>query len=72
MAIAARVAPIKQWRLDFVENVGDFDEVLGFLAGVTNTYRIVAESRGHSALGDYVAPGDVKSVTILTLSHYNT
>jgi hypothetical protein len=37
------------------EAMEDFDEVLGFIAGVTNTYRFVAESRGYPPLGLYIA-----------------
>ncbi len=33
-----------------------YDEVLAFLGGVTNTYRSVASSRGHPALGSYIIP----------------
>lgn len=34
----------------------DFDEVLAFIGGVTNTYRKVANSRGQPSLGHYVVP----------------
>lgn len=33
-----------------------YDEILAFLGGVTNTYRSVASSRGHPALGSYIIP----------------
>ncbi len=52
----------------------EFDEVLAFIGGVTNTYREVADSRGQPCLGHYVIPEaksflatksrDVPSVTL--------
>ena len=33
-----------------------FDEILAFLGGVTNTYRSIASSRSHPALGTYIIP----------------
>jgi hypothetical protein len=43
-----------------------FDEVLAFIAGVTNTYRFVSESRGYPPLGNYIASDSAaaKGVTI--------
>lgn len=38
-----------------------FDEILAFIAGVTNTYRKVSESRGYPQLGYYVAPENVEA-----------
>lgn len=38
-----------------------YDEVLGFLAGVTNTYRDVARSRGYPPLGRYISPTSADS-----------
>ncbi|QIL88590.1 hypothetical protein GNX18_01500 [Microbulbifer sp. SH-1] len=34
----------------------DFDEILAFIGGVTNTYREVSTSRGQPCLGHYVIP----------------
>lgn len=34
----------------------EFDEVLGFIGGVTNTYRNVARSRHYPGLGNYIVP----------------
>ena len=34
----------------------EFDEVLGFIGGVTNTYRDVAKSRHFPKLGNYIVP----------------
>jgi uncharacterized protein DUF6602 len=42
----------------------EFDEVLGFLGGVTNTYRKISQSRGHVPLGQYIVPESITSVTL--------
>ncbi len=34
----------------------NFDEVLAFIGGVTNTYRTVSASRGQPCLGNYIVP----------------
>ncbi|NHB09977.1 hypothetical protein GWK53_26210 [Burkholderia cepacia] len=39
----------------------EFDEVLGFIGGVTNTYRNVARSRHYPALGNYIVPSGTTS-----------
>jgi len=38
------------------KNGQDFDEVLAFIGGVTNTYRSVSENRGQPSLGNYIVP----------------
>lgn len=38
-----------------MRNVEDSDEVLNLIAGITNTYRSVSDSRGYPLLGHYVA-----------------
>lgn len=38
------------------ETNDDFDEILGFIGGVTNTYKSVAESRHNPLLGHYIVP----------------
>lgn len=45
------------------EGTDDFDEILGFIAGVTNTYRSVSISRGYPQLGNYIAPSDIAKIT---------
>ena len=37
-------------------SVDDFDEILGFIGGVTNTYKTVAASRHMPSLGHYIVP----------------
>jgi hypothetical protein len=44
--------------------VDEFDDVLSFIAGVTNTYRLVAQSRGYPPLGNYIAPSNAERLTI--------
>lgn len=39
-----------------IRNTENFDEILSFIAGVTNSYRTVSNSRGFPLLGQYVAP----------------
>jgi hypothetical protein len=39
-----------------MRNKEDFDEILSFIAGLTNTYRTVSNTRGYPLLGHYVAP----------------
>lgn len=39
-----------------------YDEVLGFMGGIMNTYRLVSESRGYPALGHYIVP-DAQALT---------
>ncbi|EOG5413242.1 DUF6602 domain-containing protein [Cronobacter sakazakii] len=43
-----------------MRNANGFDEILAFIAGVTNTYRSVSETRGYPQLGYYVAPEDIE------------
>jgi hypothetical protein len=38
------------------ESIDDFDEILGFIGGVTNTYKSVASSRHNPLLGYYIVP----------------
>lgn len=38
------------------KHIDEYDEVLAFIGGVTNTYRGVSESRHHPLLGNYVVP----------------
>ncbi|MEJ2795918.1 DUF6602 domain-containing protein [Iodobacter sp. LRB] len=38
------------------DSVDDFDEILGFIGGVTNTYKSVAASRHNPLLGHYIVP----------------
>lgn len=49
--------------INFVGN-GEFDEVLAFIAGVTNTYRSVAQSRGSPPLGHYIASDSTQRLLI--------
>lgn len=44
-----------------MRNEDAFDEVLALIAGITNTYRKVPDSRGYPLLGYYVAPEDITS-----------
>lgn len=37
-----------------MENPTDYDEILNLIAGITNTYRKVSQSRGFPSLGQYV------------------
>jgi hypothetical protein len=46
---------------------GNFDETLNFIAGVTNTYRTVAQSRGYPALGSYIM-SDISTVKISSVT----
>ncbi|MCR9494915.1 hypothetical protein NB493_05815 [Vibrio alginolyticus] len=34
----------------------DYDEILAFIGGVTNTYKTIAASRGRPSLGHYIVP----------------
>jgi hypothetical protein len=43
---------------------GQFDEVLAFIGGVTNTYRVVARSRGSPSLGNYIIPSEVTGISL--------
>jgi hypothetical protein len=43
---------------------GEFDEVLAFIGGVTNTYRSIARSRGYPRLGNYVVPNDIVGLQV--------
>lgn len=38
------------------ESNDEFDEILGFIGGVTNTYKSVAQSRHNPLLGHYIVP----------------
>jgi uncharacterized protein DUF6602 len=51
----------------------EFDEVLGFIGGVTNTYRGVARSRGYPKLGMYIVPhaADMKDVKLVPSRRQN-
>ena len=42
----------------------EFDEVLAFLGGVTNTYRKISQNRGYPPLGHYIIPESLASVTL--------
>ncbi len=44
----------RHWRI--CKGSSEHEEILGFLAGVTNTYKNVAASRHSPSLGDYIAP----------------
>ncbi len=41
-----------------------FDEVLAFLGGVTNSYKMVGRSRGDPKLGQYIIPAEQSSVAL--------
>lgn len=47
-----------------MRNPQGYDEILSFIAGVTNTYKYVSESRGSPLLGLYIAPED-NNLTLL-------
>lgn len=38
-----------------IRNASDYDEVLNLIAGITNTYRAISDSRGFPLLGYYIA-----------------
>ncbi|MCO5398418.1 DUF6602 domain-containing protein [Ralstonia soli] len=42
-----------------------YDGVLAFIGGITNTYRTVAASRGHPLLGNYIVPSEVMTFASL-------
>lgn len=47
---------LKQNNWVTMHNTENYDEVLSFIAGVTNSYRLVSDSRGYPNLGHYVVP----------------
>lgn len=46
-----------QWIGGF--DVDQYDGVLAFIGGISNTYRTVSASRGYPLLGNYIVPGEV-------------
>lgn len=51
----------KMWRS--YKMAGQFDEVLAFIGGVTNTYRAVARSRQNPKLGNYIIPDQYTGIS---------
>lgn len=51
---------------DWIGFQGDdiYDEVLGFIGGVTNTYKSIAFGRGQPSLGHYVIPSEIRTSKI--------
>jgi hypothetical protein len=46
-------------------DVDQYDGVLAFIGGVSNTYRAVAASRGYPLLGNYIVPGETMEFSSL-------
>lgn len=46
-------------------DVDQYDGVLAFIGGISNTYRAVSASRGYPLLGHYIVPGKVITLTSL-------
>jgi len=46
-------------------DVDQYDGILAFIGGVSNTYRAVAASRGYPLLGNYIVPGDTMKFSSL-------
>jgi len=47
-----------------LRNAEDYDEVLNLIAGITNTYRKISQSRGFPLLGHYVASDHTQTTII--------
>lgn len=47
-----------------MRNEDGFNEVLGLIAGITNTYREVSDSRGYPLLGHYIAPENIETILL--------
>lgn len=46
-------------------DVDQYDGVLAFIGGISNTYRTVSASRGYPLLGNYIVPGEVIKLGML-------
>lgn len=51
-------------------DVDQYDGVLAFIGGVSNTYRAVAASRGYPLLGNYIVPGETMKFSSLPSGTY--
>ncbi|HHV7345341.1 DUF6602 domain-containing protein [Enterobacter hormaechei] len=46
-----------------LRNTENYDEILSFIGGVTNSYREVSDTRGYPCLGHYIVPEEIKAST---------
>lgn len=46
-----------------IRNTENYDEILSFIGGITNSYREVSDTRGYPSLGHYIVPDEIQTTT---------